>query len=78
MSKARRYEDEILQTVRGMPPEALPRVLELIAAISEEFRSAEKSYASPPTTRHKRTRGLTASSKINWAQALHAERADRL
>jgi len=78
MSKARPYEDEILQTVRGMPPEALPRVLELITVVREEFRTGEKPRASSPNTSHERTRGLVASSKTNWAQSLLAERDDRL
>ena len=78
MSKARSYEDEILQTVRGMPPEALPRVLELITVVREEFRTAKKAAAGSLNTSHERTRGLVASSKTNWARSLLAERDDRL
>ena len=78
MSKARPYEDEILKTVRGMPPEALPKVLELITVVREEFRIAEKTSVSSPNTSHERTRRLAASSKTNWAQSLLAERDDRL
>ena len=78
MSKARPYEDEILQTVRAMPPEALPRVSELIAVVRDEFRTAEKTRAGSPNTSHQRTRGLVASSRANWAQSLLAERDDRL
>jgi hypothetical protein len=78
MSKARPYEDEILKTVRAMPTEALPRVLELITVVREEFRTGEKPRAGSLNTSHERTRGLVASSKTNWAQSLLAEREDRL
>ena len=74
MPKARPYENEILQTVRGMPSEALPRVLELITVVREEFRAVEKRHGSLPTTSHERTRDLAASSKTNWAQTLVTER----
>ena len=78
MSKARPYEEEILQTVRRMPPEALPRVLELITVVCAEFRTAETSRSGSPKTSHERTRRLVASSRTNWAQSLLAERDDRL
>jgi len=78
MSKSRPYEHEILQTVRGMPSEALPRVLELITVVREEFRAAEKTRGSLPSTSHESTRDLAASSKTNWAQTLVSERDDRL
>lgn len=78
MSKARPYEDEILKTVRAIPQEALPKVLQLVTLMREECRTAERKFRSSTKTSHERTRRLLASSKTNWAQKLLAERHDRL
>ena len=76
MSKPRPYEDEILKTVRAIPVEALPKVLQLVTRLREECRAAEEK---PSHTSHERTRRLLASSRTdNWAQQLLAERDDRL
>ena len=79
MSKARPYEDEILKTVRAIPEEALPKVLQLIRHLREECQAAKEKSAATTTTSHERTRQLLASSTTdNWAQKLLAERNDRL
>lgn len=79
MSKARRpCEDEIFETVRAIPEEALPRVLKLVTLVREECRKGGKKTAESTGTSHERTRRLVASSKNNWAQDLVSERDDRL
>ena len=79
MSKPRPYEDEILKTVRAIPEEALPKVLQLVRHLREECRAPEEKPSSSTTTSHERTRRLPASSRTdNWAQQLLAERDDRL
>jgi hypothetical protein len=79
MSKARPYEDEILKTVRAIPAEALPKVLQLVTRLREECRAAEEKPSALTHTSHERTRRLLASSTTdNWAQELLAERDDRL
>jgi hypothetical protein len=79
MSKARPYEDEILKTVRAIPEEALPKVLQLVTRLREECRAAEEKPSASTNTSHERTRRLLASSTTdNWAQKLLAERDDRL
>ena len=78
MSKARPYEQEILRAVRAMPKEALPKILELLTIVREEFQTANKEPAALSNTSHERTRRLVASSKTNWAQDLLTERDDRL
>ena len=79
MSKARLYEDEILKTVRAIPEEALPKVLQLVIRLREECRAAEEKPSASTHTSHERTRRLLGSSTTdNWAQQLLAERDDRL
>ena len=79
MSKAGPYEDEILKTVRAIPEEALPKVLQLVTRLREEYRAAEEKPSTSTHTSHERTRRLLASSRTdNWAQKLLAERDDRL
>jgi len=79
MSKARPYEDEILKTVRAIPEEALPKVLQLVTRLREECRAAEEKPSISIHSSHERTRRLLASSRTgNWAQQLLAERDDRL
>ena len=78
MSKVRPYEDEILKALRGIPQEALPKVLQLVTLMREECRTTERKSRGSGKTSHERTRRLLASSKTNWAQQLLAERDDRL
>ncbi len=79
MSKARPYEDEILKTVRAIPDEALPKVLQLVTHLREECRAAEAKPSALIRTSHEQTRRLLASSTTDsWAQKLLAERDDRL
>lgn len=78
MSKARPYEDQILEAVRKIPEEALPRVLHLVTQVREECQKAGKTVAEVSGTSHERTRRLVTSSKTNWARELSAERDDRL
>jgi len=79
MSNASHYEEQILKELRSLPAEALPKVLRLLALVREEFLMQEK----PPKetraeTSHERTRQFLATSTSNWAQALMAEREDRV
>ena len=82
MSKARQYEDEIIKTVRAMPDDALPKVLQVVERVRQEFLTSQQKSQRPtdglPTASHEHTRQMIASSKGNWAQELRAEREDRL
>ena len=82
MSKARQYEDEIIKTVRAMPDDALPKVLQIVERVRQEFLASQEKSQKPSdgllAAGHEHTRNLIASSKGNWAQELHAEREDRL
>lgn len=79
MSKPRPYEDEILKTVRAIPEEALPKVLQLVKHVREECRAAEGKPSASTSSSHERTRRLLSTSTTdNWAQELLAERDDRL
>jgi hypothetical protein len=79
MSNTGHYEEQILKELRSLPEGALPKVLRLLALVREEFLMQEKPQQEPRTeTSHERTRQLLATSPGNWAQALMAEREDRL
>lgn len=82
MSKARQLEDEIIRAVRAMPDDALPKVLQVVERVRQEFlASQQKSQRLTdglPTASHEHTRQMIASSTGNWAQELRAEREDRL
>ena len=82
MSKARQYEDEIIKTVRAMPDDALPKVLQVVERVRQEFLASQQNSQKPSdglsTASHEHTRNLIASCKGNWAQELRAERDDRL
>jgi len=81
MARARPYEARILQELRALPEEALPKVLRLITLVREEFfapETREQQQIPHQKTSHERTRQLLATSTRNWAQDLIAERDDRL
>lgn len=81
MKSVRKYEKRILEEIRALPEEALPKILRLIAFVREEFSLPSKQAAQPKAgskTSHERTRQLLGTSKGNWAQELIAEREDRL
>jgi hypothetical protein len=78
MAKTRKYEEEILQAVRAIPDEALPKLLQMIRVIRDQYECADKKIPDLSQTSHERTRQLLASSKTNWAREVLAERQDRL
>jgi hypothetical protein len=81
MAPARPYEDRILQELRALQEEALPKMLRLITLVREECfapETREQQQIPPRKTSHARTRQLLATSTRNWAQDVMAERDDRL
>lgn len=75
------YEEQILNEVRSLPQEALPKVLRLLVLVREEFIAREQPKPQDDTlvqSSHEQTRRLLATSTSNWAQDLVAEREDRL
>ena len=81
MAHTAQYTEQILQELRALPAEALPKVLRLLRLVREEFLTHERpglpQEAQAPKG-HARTRQLLASSQSNWAQDIIAEREDRL
>jgi len=82
MGNGAQYEERILKELRGLPQDALPKILRFIALLKQEFlspgagtRNKKSDYRK---TDHKRIQKLLASSKMNWAQELIANREDRL
>lgn len=81
MASATPYEEQILKEIKGLPEEALPKVLRFLILLREEFFPEEKAQLQPSTQEprsHERTRQLLAAAKGNWAQDLIAEREERL
>ena len=81
MPETRPYEEQILEEVKALPEEALPKVLRLLIVVREEFLEAkrqEPSTESSKNANHERIQQLLATSQGNWAQELSAEREDRL
>lgn len=81
MDNLRPYEEQIVNEIRALPPEALPKLFRLLTLVRDEFLRSEQ--AQPPTplpepTNHEKTRQLLSISKSNWAQDIIAEREDRL
>ncbi len=80
MASATPYEEQILKEIKGLPEEALPKVLRFLMLLREEYFPEGK--APLPSTQeqrsHERTRQLLATAKGNWAQDLIVEREDRL
>lgn len=78
MSKAS-YEEYILNEIRKLPEESLPKVAQLISLFKEEFITHETdSEILDESINHQRTRTLLATSKINWAHSIIADREDRV
>ncbi len=78
MTKAS-YEEYILNEIRKLPEESLPKVAKLISLIKEEFITPEKDFEIPDESiNHERTRTLLATSKTNWAHSIIADREDRV
>ena len=78
MTKAS-YEIHILNEIRKLPEESLPKVAKLISLIKEEFITPEIDSEIPDESiNHQRTRTLLATSKINWAHSVITDREDRV
>ena len=74
-------EKRILKELRGLPEEALPKILRFIALLKQEILSPDAESGKKSDRRktdHKRIQKLLASSKSNWAKELITDREDRL
>ena len=81
MASATPYEEQILKEIKGLPEEALPKVLRFLILLREEFFPQGKVQLQSSTQEprsHERTRQLLATAKGNWAQDLISEREERL
>jgi hypothetical protein len=81
MKNFRPYEEQIVQEIRALPREALPKLFRLLTLIRDEFLRVDQAQSPTPwpePTTHEKTRQLLSSSKGNWARDLIAEREDRL
>ncbi|MGE4095882.1 MAG: hypothetical protein AB7G75_34145 [Candidatus Binatia bacterium] len=75
------YEEQIVNEIRALPPEALPKLLRLLTLVRDEFLRPEQAQSPvpcPEPSSHEKTRQLLSLSKGNWAQDIIAEREDRL
>ncbi len=81
MENLRPYEEQIVNEIRALPPEALPKLFRLLTLVRDEFLRPEQAQPPAPLLEppsHDKTRHLLSSSKDNWAQDIIAEREDRL
>jgi hypothetical protein len=73
------YEEYILNEIRELPEEILPKVARLLSLIKEEFIAIDKdSEVLDESINHQKTRDLLSTSKINWAHSIITDREDRL
>lgn len=80
MDNFRPYEEQIVNEIRALPQEALPKLLRLLILVRNEFLGSEPTQIptpplAPPS--HEHTRQLLSSSTGNWARDIIAEREDR-
>ncbi|NOT54242.1 MAG: hypothetical protein HOP18_06515 [Deltaproteobacteria bacterium] len=81
MENLRPYEEQIVNEIRSLPREALPKLFRLLTLVRDEFLRPEQAQSPTPLSAppsHEKTRQLLAVSKGNWAQDIIAEREDRL
>ena len=81
MENSRPYEEQIVNEIRALPPQALPKLLRLLTLVRDEFlqpAQAQSSTPRPGLSSHEKTRQMLSLSKGNWAQDIIAEREDRL
>ncbi len=80
MPKKAQYEQRILNEIRALPEEALPKVVRMISLIRDEYISGNEIPPSSYNDRinHQRTRSLLSNSKSNWAHDIIVEREDRI
>ncbi len=73
------YEKRILNEIKEMPPEALPKIMRLLLLLKEEFILKDISYVSDDENiSHEKTRHLLSASKGNWAMQIISDRDDRM
>jgi hypothetical protein len=81
MENLRPYEEQIVNEIRALPPEALPKLFRLLALVRDEFLQSERGqsrvFPQEPTS-HEKTRQMLSQVEDNWAQDIIAEREDRL
>ncbi len=81
MDNFRPYEEQIVNEIRALPQEALPKLFRLLTLVRDEFLAAKPTQLSPPLLEppnHERTRQLLSSSQGNWARDVIADREERL
>ncbi len=73
------YEKRIINEIRSMPEQALPKIIRLLSVIKEDFMNQEAEYENTDDDiNHAKTRQLLSSSKSNWANDIIADREDRV
>jgi len=73
------YERRILNEIRSLPEEALPKVIRLLSLIKDEFVAQKVNHEIVnDETNHEKTRDLLSTSRGNWAEDIIAEREDRI
>ncbi len=73
------YEKRIINEIRSMPEQALPKIIRLLSVIKEDFMNQEAEYENTDDDiNHAKTRQLLSSSKSNWANDIIVDREDRV
>jgi hypothetical protein len=81
MDNFRPYEEQIVNEIRALPREALPKLFRLLTLVRDEFLGPDHTQLPTPSLQppsHEYTRQLLSASTGNWARAIIAEREDRL
>jgi hypothetical protein len=73
------YEKRILEEIRSIPEQALPKIIRVISLIKHEFIENNFGFViSDEEINHTKTRQLLASSKSNWSKEVIDDREDRI
>ncbi len=73
------YEKRISDEIQTIPEEALPKIIQMLSLLREEFMEQETvSETSEDDITHIKTRQLLSSSKSNWANDIINDREDRM
>lgn len=74
------YEESIVEEIKTLPDDVLPRLAKLISAVKEELalRDSIDSEQADEKMSHLRTRNLLSGSTTNWAQDVISNREERL